>query len=425
MQTMIGEANLRAGQAVEAEAFQGQATDAARDPSPSARTSSRVLSLIVLAWLAITYLLVNLRYPAILEGGLNVYFAQPVTWLCLGLLGLIGLRLLSERPKAELRWLGLGVLLGGFQVASLAIAGLIFGFGRSPYGHGPGVLTGNLFFAGTAIFGVEFARAYLLAAAPRSRPIPFLVLISAGFVVLGVPLARWGSLGNGPSLFQFAGGTLLPQLGESLLASVLALAGGPLAAILYRAVLEGAEWIPAILPNLPWGAAAFVGTAAPALGLLAVQEQWRGGDAPEPRRHATPSEASRWLVPSALLVVLLWLNLGLFGIRPTVVSGVSMEPTLLAGDIVLTREVATEEILVGDIVLVGTSGSSVVHRVVAVRGTAAGRAVVTKGDANNVEDSPTKPTAIQGKVVLVVPKLGWVTIGARQVIQWVRALISA
>lgn len=411
----LGEAPTRA---------RAQRLDAERHQGLSGR-ATKLLPLLVVGWLVTSYLLVNLRYPAILEGGLNVYFAQPVTWLCLGLLGLIGLRMLPDTPRAGPRWLGLGALLGLFQVASLMIAGLLFGFGRSPYGHDPGVLAGNLVFAGTAICGVEFARAYLLTVAPRPRPLPFLVLISAGFVVLSVPMARWGSVGDGSSFFQFAGGTLLPRLGESMLASVLALVSGPLPAILYRAALEGAEWIPPILPNLPWGAAAFVGTLAPALGLLAVQEQWRGAKRSGPGSHQASSEASRWVVPSALLVVLLWLNLGLFGIQPTVVSGVSMEPALMAGDIVFTRQMPVEEILVGDIVLVGRGGSPVVHRVVEVRGTAQGRALVTKGDANNVEDAPTSAAAIQGKVVLVVPKLGWVTIGAVRVIQWIRALIPA
>jgi hypothetical protein len=41
---------------------------------------------------------------------------------------------------------------------------------------------------------------------------------------------------------------------------------------------------------------------------------------------------------------------------------------------------------------------------------------ITRGDANNTDDPPVLASALEGKVVLTVPKIGWVTIGIRQVI---------
>ena len=42
---------------------------------------------------------------------------------------------------------------------------------------------------------------------------------------------------------------------------------------------------------------------------------------------------------------------------------------------------------------------------------------VTQGDANNVLDPPLLGGQLEGKVILVVPKIGWLSIGVRRLIE--------
>ena len=89
-----------------------------------------------------------------------------------------------------------------------------------------------------------------------------------------------------------------------------------------------------------------------------------------------------------------------FGVGFSVVLSGSMEPTLSVDDLVIVR--AAEHYEVGDVVVYQSGQSLVIHRIVEIDDTA----VVTKGDANNIEDSPVAVTEIKGRMVGVIPGVG-------------------
>ncbi len=92
------------------------------------------------------------------------------------------------------------------------------------------------------------------------------------------------------------------------------------------------------------------------------------------------------------------------------VDGTSMLPTLEGGDLVVIQNVPIGDVHVGDIIvyngLCSTSGLSVVHRVVEVRGAG----LITRGDNNGPTDqaggiasAPITQRCLEGKVVFVIP----------------------
>jgi hypothetical protein len=54
----------------------------------------------------------------------------------------------------------------------------------------------------------------------------------------------------------------------SLLSSYLALLGGPIASLAYRAPCQAFEWFSPILPDLSWGFKVLLGVAIPVFGFL-------------------------------------------------------------------------------------------------------------------------------------------------------------
>ncbi|MEM3467093.1 MAG: signal peptidase I [Candidatus Jordarchaeales archaeon] len=107
-----------------------------------------------------------------------------------------------------------------------------------------------------------------------------------------------------------------------------------------------------------------------------------------------------------LLLTLVLLALARFIDFPVsffMVSGRSMEPTLLVGDIIIGVK---GNYSVGDIVIVeGVNRvNCIVHRAVNITG----RIVVTKGDANPGPDKPISREYVLYKVVLTVPRLIWI-----------------
>jgi signal peptidase len=88
------------------------------------------------------------------------------------------------------------------------------------------------------------------------------------------------------------------------------------------------------------------------------------------------------------------------GYKPFIVLSGSMEPVILAGDMVLTREVGPEDIRVGDIISFSAEDRIVVtHRVVDID-RSEGLTFITKGDANVGTDAVgVKPEQIEGRYI--------------------------
>jgi signal peptidase I len=114
--------------------------------------------------------------------------------------------------------------------------------------------------------------------------------------------------------------------------------------------------------------------------------------------------AGAWVLAAVLLVF--WTRApALLGLHTRVVTSGSMQPGLHAGDLAVLAPV-TMPPTVGDIVQVsdpGVPSGCYLHRVVSL---GQGGRVVTRGDANPVEDPAVPPAAVDGRLVMSVPALG-------------------
>ena len=90
-----------------------------------------------------------------------------------------------------------------------------------------------------------------------------------------------------------------------------------------------------------------------------------------------------------------------FGIGSAVVLSGSMEPEISVGDLLMIYESKNYE--VGDVVVYQSGRIAVTHRIVSI----SGDEVITRGDANNAEDEPITLERIKGKVVMIIPCVGY------------------
>lgn len=79
----------------------------------------------------------------------------------------------------------------------------------------------------------------------------------------------------------------------------------------------------------------------------------------------------------------------------------SMEPTIPVGSLVITKEIESNRISVGDIVTFKAAGEQVTHRVVAIEK----EKIYTKGDANEIPDKGYIQMNLE-KVLFSIPKVG-------------------
>ncbi len=97
-----------------------------------------------------------------------------------------------------------------------------------------------------------------------------------------------------------------------------------------------------------------------------------------------------------------------------------MEPLIKPGDMILVKKIRTEEevhlLKEGDIIQFKRGDILISHRITEViEDNDKGLRFITKGDNNSSEDSePVAPENLKGKVVHVVPKIGWPSLIIRQ-----------
>lgn len=99
-----------------------------------------------------------------------------------------------------------------------------------------------------------------------------------------------------------------------------------------------------------------------------------------------------------------------------VVQGTSMEPTLHAGDLLLSKNVAPTDIKVGDIIAFDIPSdiqqrlkmpSKATHRVIGIEGQDGQMVFVTQGDNSDVDPFKVPSTSVRGVVAKNMGPLGW------------------
>lgn len=89
-----------------------------------------------------------------------------------------------------------------------------------------------------------------------------------------------------------------------------------------------------------------------------------------------------------------------FGYGMAVILSGSMEPEMSTGDLIVVHE--TNDYDVRDIIVFQDVNMLVTHRIIEMND----NEIITKGDANNVEDEPIQLNQIKGEVILCIPMIG-------------------
>ncbi len=91
-----------------------------------------------------------------------------------------------------------------------------------------------------------------------------------------------------------------------------------------------------------------------------------------------------------------------FGIGKAIVVTGSMEPAIPGNSYIFVK--SQKDYFEGDIVAYESGNEVIVHRIVKTDGDE----IITKGDANNVEDEPITKDKIKGKILFHIPHVGTV-----------------
>jgi signal peptidase len=393
----------------------------------------RFKALHVLFPVLLAYAILTLYKPA----DLMAYFLPIICWgfaalTILRVCGTENIRLWFKRQVTTT-----ALLTAALQISALIFAGLFTSFGRSPYAFTPTAIAINTAYFSTPIIAMEISRATIIKSCPKKRIFTGIALTALLYTFISIPLVKFTTPKTPAETAKFLGSELLPTLAQSLLATYLALLGGPVASITYLGTLKAFEWLSPILPNPDWTIKALISTLIPAIGFISVSQSvtpftlMRHGIITRQeailRPHRTrKSSTLSWMAIAIIALILLWGSTGLLGFQPSIIASGSMRPALDVGDIAITVQTPPDKIRVGDIIQFWRRGepAPIIHRVIQVDRAGGVTYIVTKGDANDAPDDPITVTQTLGKVVLVIPKIGWISIALKTAISTTASYIQ-
>jgi len=388
------------------------------------------MAFVVLALLLFIYAILNVFRP----GGLMAYLLPSACWGFLAIVALkaCGLGRIRSWFNGRVTIAALSVAI--FFIIILINIGLFAGFGWSVLSFTPTGLIINLTLVISTLLGMEFSRAYIIKSFGKGRPFLTIGLVTLLYSFVTISTFRLLALNDPLGLTKFLGISILPIIAANLLASYLALIGGPVASLAYRGPLMAFWWFSPILPHLSWGIEAFLGVMVPAMGFLLVNQFTspftlrRAGIPTEPKGFGRDKKSPlrSWMAVSIFAVLMVWASTGLLGIQPTTVLSGSMSPAMDTGDLAIVQEVSADSIGVGDIIQYQRDGTMVIHRVTEVAQGGSEKIFVTKGDANSNPDiEPVFQSQVRGKVILTIPKLGWAVIAVQSFFSSAWSFLSA
>lgn len=368
----------------------------------------------LLAGLAVIYAALNVEFGA---GITMSYLVRPALWMGFAWMVSTFPHAKTSLPRRYVITLvEVAALVGAFQVCISVLLGVADGFGKNPVSLNIVGLIVNMWMLASEVLGMEISRAWFIGTSSRKEEEAFWIAASTFlYTFLTISLTSFGQIVDKGALVRFVGGKLLPVLAENLLCSCLAVAGGWIPAVTYKAVWLLFWWFSPVVPDLSWIMMAYVQTVVPIIGVVLVEAVMVASRGRAWRAKAY-KEAAQVLALALVSMVAIWFAVGMFPVYPVVIATGSMVPVIEPGDIVLAEKDRTG-IEVGDVIEFRKGDIWVFHRVVEVVQDANGVLYRTKGDANPDADlEVVRPSDIRGRMIRVVPKLGKLSLGVKKLI---------
>lgn len=379
---------------------------------------SKKRSFILIGLLLVIYIIENTGIISrFMSSFIFDFIFMPILWTGTALIVWCLPRI---RPKGLLKLKGL-VKIWSFIFAIMYImitllAGIIDGFGKSPYSHSLKGIFINIVFVGSALIGREFIRSYIVNSFLKKQNYIIFTLIALLMTFTNISLTRYIKIVNIESLVEFIAKTIGPEFAQNLLASYLVYLGGPVASIIYIGTIQGFQWLSPILPDLKWIITALIGILSPIFFMMTMERIYFTASKEMKAREKEEESLVSWIITSIISIGIIWFAVGVFPTYPSVIVTGSMKPMIKPGDVILVKKIVDMEginnLSVDDVIQFKRGKILISHRIIDIyNDQEKGLEFKTKGDNNSSPDIElVKPEDIKGSIVYTVPKLGWPTL---------------
>ena len=374
--------------------------------------SSQARCIILVTILLCTYLIRNIKVFSFNKNSLFLYIGIPLIWTIIIFIIYLFPRMKSAgkmRLNSSLRWWA--AYLAIVYILLILGGGLIYGLGKSPYDLTFLGIFRNIFFIFLPLIGKELIRAYLINSIKGKNIAITISLLAVLFTLINVPLDRVLDLKSFPEAVQYLGENILPELSKNIFAGHLVYLGGAQLSIIYLGIIQAFEWFSPVLPNLNWIAKAAIGTLCPIFSLMFIEYIYSTLLKPGKRAYEKKENPIGWIATILVSIGIIWFTVGVFPVYPTVIVTGSMKPMINPGDVVLVEKIKGANVNLKDVIQFKSDDIFIFHRVINISNEKNQLMFQTKGDNNSVADTElVNPGLVKGRVIKVIPKIGWLTL---------------
>ena len=301
--------------------------------------------------------------------------------------------------------------LAVIYIIVLLAAGIIDGYGKSPYSHAFIDMVHNMFMVGLVLTGREMIRHYLVNSSAKEENYFVFIIVTLIMTVTNIPLHQFFRQDGYVSMIKFAAGNFAPEFVLNLLATYLVFLSGPLASVIYLGMIQAFHWLCPVLPDLKWITKALIGILCPLYSFMFIQSMYLS-ISKQLKHKGKEDSLIGWGITSIVSISIIWFAVGVFPVYPSVVATGSMEPQIKPGDVILIKKIDDgKDVTIGDIIQFRKNNIFISHRIIDVVEQNNQICYRTKGDNNSIPDKElVRMEQLKGKVLYVIPKIGWPTL---------------
>lgn len=372
------------------------------------------ISYIVLSLLIILISLMDLTNFSIRFQSMYVYVIKPLVWLFMLIFVVIALdndfiKNTKYKKTVDFNMIILTIIYFLLYFSS----GYLKGFAYNPFTNTIKGLLLNVWSFGVIIIVKEYIRYFAINNLGKNNIILKFFLISLLLVLPEIDIVNiTNHFSNGLSLFKYFIQYLVPQITISMFLSYVSYYSGFFMPLVYRLFPLVMQLVLPMLPKIDWFYLSLLNTVIPFFGFLWINYRIQKDSRILPEKEIKKMRLTNSIIPLFVLVFVLIFGLGILPYRPVVIASNSMLPKFEVGDIVLIKDIKSDEIKIGDILQYQMDNYTVIHRVEEIKYNENGEIYfIMKGDNNkNIDLYPVYSGQVLGKAKLNIKYLGYPTI---------------
>lgn len=218
------------------------------------------------------------------------------------------------------------------------------------------------------------------------------------------------------TIFMYIALTLLPTISKNVFASYVSYKAGYKPVIFYMLVMNLYKFIIPVIPNPNEYIYSVIELIVPMFFLYKVYKYFKKEQDEKIRRDYNKKRVGSLIIPSFLVVFLVYITSGYFYYHAIVVASGSMTPSILKGDVVVIEKVKNKkDIELGTVIAYRYDQRIIVHRLIKKIDAGDNMYYYSKGDANyDMDNYKITEDMIIGVVNLRIPYVGYPTVWLKE-----------